>query len=198
MLEKTEWVSEFADYAKFSDIKIEVFAPDWYYRGKFDLYPEHSNKILNSKDNDRNHSEYFIPKMISLVKQMRDHNKLSKIDLVAIIPSSDLGYKQTLDSTAKAVAEHLCTKYEKIIARIKPGRRNLYCTGVEERFKQTKDSMKLTRELSPVEKTILIIDDVKVTGATILEVASLFKKAGATKIHAICFGISKNVNYKMS
>ena len=181
--------SEFARWPHYySDMELEVFAPEWYLKGHAD---EYSEKILSSKDN--NESEYFVPKIKELIDELTKEKKLGKIDLIITIPKSDLTYSSTLDSVASWTATYLKTKHENIIERLVSGRRNVGDNGAEKRFKQTDGSMKLKRKLEINEKNILLIDDIKTTGMTLLESAKLLKEDGAEMIFCVCLGISRNL-----
>jgi len=181
--------SEFARWPHYyPDMELEVFAPEWYFKGHTD---EYSEKILSSKNN--NESEYFIPKIKDLIDELKKSGKLGKIDLIATIPKSDLTYSSTLSSTASWTALYLKTKHENIIERLVSGRRNVRGNGAEKRFHQTDGSMKLKRKLESNEKNILLLDDIKTTGMTLLECAKILKEGEAEKIFCICLGISRNL-----
>jgi len=188
----TKMEMETAAYPSFyPGLSLEVFAPAWYYRGQ-EEEDEYSKKILSSKKKDE--SDYFIPKIKELADDLVKESKLQDIDLIVTIPKSNLSYSKTLDTIAKSIKCTLSSEYENIIERTSTGRRNLGGNSAKKRFEQTNGSMKLKRNLKPNEENILILDDVKATGITILESAKILKSAGAKDIFCICLGISRNVN----
>ncbi len=171
-------------------LRLKVSAPGWYFKGH-EADDEYSQKILSSKTNDE--SNYFIPKIKELIDSLIKRNEPQKICLVITIPKSDLEYSITLNSIAKWIKTYLGIEYENIIERVSKGRRNLGGNASEKRFNQTNSSMKLKRSLKPDEKNILILDDVKATGMTLLESAKILKGAGAENISCICLGINRNL-----
>jgi len=171
-------------------LKLKVFAPAWYFKGH-EADDEYSQKILSSKRNDE--FNYFIPKIKELIDFLIKKNELQDLCLIMIIPKSDLEYSITLNSLAQWIKTYLSIEYENIIERGAKGRRNLGGNASEKRFNQTKGSMKLKRSLKPTEKNILILDDVKATGMTLLESAKILKSAGAENISCICLGINRNL-----
>jgi len=176
--------------AFYPGLKLEVFAPDWYYRGYYDKHP-HSAKIIKSKNSDE--SKYFLPKLKELISLLIKEKKLGGIDLITIIPKSDLKYSKTLEIVAERIGKDLKVDYEKIIVRIAKGRRNLSGNMAEKRFEKTKGSMRLKRNIKPDEKNILLLDDQKTTGITLLECAKILKEKGARNIFCICLGINRNL-----
>ena len=183
--------TESAAYPAFyPNLRLEVFAPAWYYRGKYD--DEYSQKILSSKSRDE--SDYFIPKIKKVIDLLAPLGDVKGLDLVITIPKSNLSYSNTLDGIAQWIKGYLHIEYENVIERVSTGRRNLGGNYAEKRFKQTGGSMKLKRNLKPNEKKILILDDVKATGITLLESAKILKNAGAKNISCICLGISRNLD----
>lgn len=182
--------TEYAGYPKYyPGLELEVFAPEWYFRGHTD---EYSKKMLSAKKIDE--SEYFIPYIKKLVDELLKSGKLRKTELIIAIPKSDLSYSETLNSIAIWIKGYLKIDYENIIERIIPGRRNIGGNLAEKRFHQTSGSMKLTRKLKVNEKNILLLDDAKTTGMTLLESAKILKEAGAENIFCICLGISRNLD----
>ena len=171
-------------------LKLEVFAPDWYYKGGYDQHV-YSAKIIKSKNSDE--SKYFLPKIKELIDLLTKEEKLGEIDLITIIPKSDLKYSKTLDSIAYWASNYLNVNYEKIIIRTIKGRKNLGGNIAKGRFEKTKDSMKLKRDLKPNEKNILLLDDQKTTGITLLECAKILKEKGAINVFCICLGINRNL-----
>ncbi len=55
----------------------------------------------------------------------------------------------------------------------------------EERLKNLKDSFKVVDKKSVKDKSVLIVDDVTTTGATLSLIATILKKAGAKKVYAL-------------
>jgi len=80
---------------------------------------------------------------------------------------------------------------EKILSRIKDTRQNtLRLPNALDRYNSVKDSMQITREVT--EEGILLLDDVRTTGITILEAKKILLEAGAKKTVAVCLGINSS------
>lgn len=179
-----EWAS-YHDYYPFES--YEVFSPRWYYKGYDD---EYSKKILSSKKVDE--SEYFKPELKKLINTLKAKGLLKGYDLITIFPKSNLKYSPTLETLGGWIADYLKIKYEKIIIRKKTGRRNEGKDYAEKRYNKTKNSMSLKKGINLKGKSIILFDDVKATGMTILECGKILKNIDIKNIQPICLGISRN------
>jgi len=177
--------------------RLTVYAPDWYHRGN--LQHRHTSEIISSKSMyasiSQNTSKYFTPLMLNTIHDLKRNGILGRIDLVTIIPKSKgRGYSPALEAVGGDVATYLKAPYERIlISQITSEQKG--CDSAEKRYNNVKNSISLVRPLKYTEKEILILDDVKVTGMTILETEKIMRKAGANRILPVCLAIQRNLDY---
>ena len=183
--------TELAKSVHYPDLRVQVYAPKPYFTKQ--IRPDdYSCKIVYSK-HEGDKLPYFKPFISDLLNELNARNELPKIDLVVVIPSSQIGLSSaTTPGVAKHVANELKTTFDDVVSRIKSTKKLTDCASDEERYEQTRGTLKLTRVLKSSEKNILIIDDVKTSGITLLETAKLLKESGAQQIIAICLGINSN------
>lgn len=167
-----------------------VYSPRWYITGHPD---EYSKKILASKREDL--VEYFKPHIENLIKELKSISLLGEFQLVTIIPNSRSSYSPTLESIGLWLASSLNSKFEKIIVPLKTRRKNQNCSNADERYKESFESMEVSRRLGEKESAILIIDDMKASGNTILESIKILRANGARIFYVICLGINHNPVY---
>ena len=166
-----------------------VYAPRWYLTGSKD--DKYTQKILSSKKVDE--SSFFIPYLKELINLLKNFSILNEIHLITILPNSkESKYSPTLESLGLWFAQMLNSKFEKIILPLKPSRKNRNCLNKEDRFKETSGSLGLSRSLVPGERSILLIDDAKASGTTLLETMKILKESGAKSFCIICLGINHN------
>jgi predicted amidophosphoribosyltransferase len=165
-----------------------VYCPKWYLTGHSD---EYSNKILSSKKIDE--SLFFIPYLKDLITHLKNLSLLGDVQLITIIPNSkESKYSPTMESLGLWFSDTLHSKFEKVIIPIRPSQKNRNCLNKEDRFKETSGSLGLSRALLPEEKAILLLDDAKASGTTLLESIRILKDAGAKSFCIVCLGINHN------
>lgn len=168
----------------YGELKVPTIAPAYYYAGsvKRDSY---SYNIVQSKKRDC--SEYFYDK----IKKNFDAYSGKTANLICVAPSSEVGkYSPTLLKLAERLSEHSLIVNNNIIMRTVQRGKMTSLKIYKERFDCVKGTLSLSNPLQSVQKRILILDDVKVGGFTILECAKILKEAGATNFLAICLGIN--------
>lgn len=167
----------------YSTLEIDTYAPDWYFEQsvKPDFY---SKKIVFSKT--ENKYDLFFPKIAQLLNGLN-----RRFDVVIPIPRSKIGlFSPTIEKIAEGITNSFGIANRKMIHRIVEGPKNteLHTTG--ERYQSTHGAFEC-EELAFGERNILLLDDVKTTGFTILECGSLLKTKGASEITAVCLGINR-------
>ncbi|MFA7708448.1 MAG: hypothetical protein WCX73_05855 [Candidatus Pacearchaeota archaeon] len=179
---------ESASYPESPYFIIKVYAPKFYLKGHRD---EYSEKILESKKIDL--SEYFREIMISMINNLVTENKIDSPNLIVIAPNSHGGYSPTLRSLGKLFATKFrgC-KFEEVVISIDPQRKNVGSQDLNSRFNKVKGHFSLSRPLLNSEKKILVFDDTKVSGGSLLEIEKVLKDGGAEKVNHICLSISRN------
>lgn len=191
-------IEEYAKWKKFyPDLYEKVYAPKWYYAEnvKHDTYSYNLYKPSKEKDL----SKYFFPFLKEVIDNLQTQGRLTALDIITIIPSHQTGrFSPTTDALAQKLSDYINLPYEKIISRIKDTRQNtLRLPNALDRFNSVKDSMKIARELT--EDGILLLDDVRTTGITILEAKKILLEAGVKRTVTVCLGInsSKDRNGQM-
>lgn len=108
------------------------------------------------------------------------------IDFVVAMPSSlfhriDRGYNQSA-YLAKDLARRLAKPYVPLVAARKPFIRRQSRLDEDARRENAKDSFFMLRRGKVAGKTVLAVDDIMTTGATLSEFAKTLKAAGASKV----------------
>jgi predicted amidophosphoribosyltransferase len=179
----------------YPDLSEMIYAPRWYYSLsiKKDDYSHHL--AYHSKRQDT--SNYFYDSLKSVIDELIALGKLNDLNLITIVPSSKIGvYSPTLVSLAEKTAQYLQVPFERIIERIKEtGRKNVKGNSAQERHDLVKESMKISREPAEFEKNVLLLDDVKVTGMSLLESKKILLAAGVKSTVSVCLGINAAIDW---
>lgn len=116
-----------------------------------------------------------------------------EIDLIVPIPLHPVKLRERQFNQSEALATYLAKKLNKKIIkdRIKRIKYTLPQTELkrEDRLKNVKDAFLAKRHNGFEDRTILLIDDVFTTGATLHECAKSLKNAGAKKV--IAFALAR-------
>ncbi len=170
----------------YGSLRVNVFAPELYFPERVKTDDEYSNQIRRGKHSDN--SAFFFPKLSKLFEQVLAE---FKPNLITAIPKHDA---DTCSVTMLKLAEKLSNKSgiptEKLIKRKKATKKLTECATAEERYAAIQDTLGLSRPLKG-EKCILLLDDTRTTGMTLLECAKILKKGGATDVVALCLGINE-------
>jgi len=94
---------------------------------------------------------------------------------------------------AQKLATHLKIEYVDALDRCKTIKKSTDTETVEERLKNVKDSLKVNNKF--VEKlkqsdNVLILDDVKTTGISMMEATKVLKEIGIKSVTCLAFGIN--------
>jgi predicted amidophosphoribosyltransferase len=173
----------------FYEFNEVVYAPKYYYSKKV-RQDEYSRNVVFSKKSDL--SEYFFPDVIQLINEIKNAKGLWRdFELITIIPSHEPGkYSPTLESLGGKLSDYLEIPFEKIIERIKSSdSKESDCNRPKERYDLVKDSMRINSDLNGIS-CLLILDDVKVTGMSLLEAKKLLMECGISDTLSICLGIN--------
>lgn len=174
---------------KFSDKKIisNFYSPFVFEKDKELQHAIHSLKYAKK-----------FPVGIFLGKFLASEIKISrpdwKLDLIIPIPlhhlkKAERGYNQSY-YIAKGVSKILKVKAsERIVKRVKYTESQTTMT-LTERQENISEAFKIRNKNSVKDKTILLIDDVITTGATISECGKILLEAGANKIYAASIAIA--------
>lgn len=121
-----------------------------------------------------------------------------EFDAICCIPSHNPGTKDYGEENVELLAECISKK-----ARIPIGKGKLVkiretrkqkTLGYKDRLDNVKDCMTVTKPAAVKDKTILLIDDVCTTRATLIEGSRALKKAGAKRVYALTVATTTKEN----
>lgn len=113
---------------------------------------------------------------------------IENIDLICPVPASvesynERGFNQS-DLFAREISEHLKIEYKpKLIKKLETVKSQHRIKSLEDRFNNVRNGFKVYDSIKG--KNVLLVDDIKTTGATIDECARQLKFAGADKVYCI-------------
>ncbi|MBI5880816.1 hypothetical protein HZB90_01665 [archaeon] len=178
MVEKACWPNYYGALA------VMVLSPEYYYKPGVKK-DEYSGRIVESKRKDL--SNFFNNKIICLFDKKKKEYSLQSFNLITVIPGSkSSAISPTMCSIGNNLSKHSNIPFELILERTRASQWSE--RKAEQRFKDVSGSMKLTRRLRVEEKKILLLDDTRTTGMTVLECAKLLIESGAEEVLLICLG----------
>ena len=115
---------------------------------------------------------------------------MEDIDFVTAVPTSrkrrrELGYAQA-EKIAKDIARRGRKPFRRVL-RVSKDKKEQKKLGQSERLENARRSYCISDKESIRGKSVLLVDDVSTTGATISAIAGLLKDAGATAVYAVTF-----------
>lgn len=121
----------------------------------------------------------------------------AEIDAICYVPDSHQNRRRKGYYSAKELAKALADIMElplceDILIQVKPSRPQ-HSLGYKERLKNVKGIYKAGGDLKG--KNIIVVDDIKTTGATINECGRMLKKAKANKVFGLTAVMGKNLQY---
>ncbi len=163
---------------------IQVFAPAFYFKEEIrkDLY---SRNIIEGKAKDL--SSYFLEQVKEVFTKLP-----FKPHIIVMVPSHTIGnFSPTLNTLAIHLSHEYTIPYANVITRIRQGKKQTLCSGLEERHQQVDGAFKVDSTLySMKDLKVVLLDDTKTTGLSLLECAKELKASGATTVVALCLGIN--------
>lgn len=117
-------------------------------------------------------------------------------DGICYVPSSFRHLMKRGYNQAAVLARTICAftslpVYDKILHK-RPGVKTQHMLGASERLQNVRDAYRITDPKRVYGKTLLLVDDVSTTGATLHECAGELKGAGAKAVYAVCFALTQN------
>ena len=153
--------------------------------------------IYNLKFNERySAADFFASKMAQLYTK---HFPNVVADFVCPVPMHksglvDRGYNQA-DLLAKRVAKNLKTPYKhNLLEKCVKTKTQHSITSYKERVENVKGAYKATTSLDG--KTVLLIDDIRTSAATLNECSKQLRLAGATNVYCLTALVTVNENKK--
>ncbi len=154
------------------------------------IYNEYSEKLIwdFKYENNRYAAQYAARLMCDdLIKK----EWLKDIDLITCVPSSndkttERGYNQS-EVISQEISRILAIELENRLLRVKDGLEDQIGKNYKQRFINVKDKYEYNSDFVIKNKTLLIIDDVFTSGATLSECTKRLLEAGATKTYFAVF-----------
>ncbi|MBE6700790.1 MAG: ComF family protein [Ruminococcaceae bacterium] len=136
----------------------------------------HAKNVFSKK-----FAEYFRKEIEASLKE---HNLIDKLDLIVFVPRDRSGKRKygfdQAEELAKETSSATGIPYESIIKRVGKAKKQKFLKA-EERIENVKN--KFTTKGNVIDKSILVVDDVVTTGATVCEIARILKENGAKSIY---------------
>ncbi len=131
-------------------------------------------------------ARYFTDAMAAQVERLYDG---ITFDFVSAVPTHrktvrERGYDQTR-LLAKQLARRLDLPFSEMLYQPKLTPKQHLAAGVQARFDNIRGKYRLRRGISAAGKTVLLVDDIKTTGATLSECARELKLAGAEEVYCV-------------
>lgn len=135
-------------------------------------------------------ADFFAQKMALAVKQSFFDMQFDCVTFVPMTQNSKRarGFNQS-EILAEHIGEILAIPLERDLLYSRRKKRPQHKIPIEKRFANVKDVYKSAASIKG--KTILLVDDIKTTGATLNECAKALKKAGATQVYCVTGLIGK-------
>lgn len=178
---KLEFVHEQPDVPEF----LDGFMSCCYYTGRA------KSAVLRMKSGFYEYScEAFAVMMTELIGEL-----MQQIDFVTAVPSTrvrkaELGYAQA-EKIAKDIALRGRKPFKRVLA-VNKDKKEQKRLNRHERIENARKSYKIRDNKYISDKTILIVDDVSTTGATLSAIAEILKREGADKVYAVTFAKTKS------
>ncbi len=168
----------------FPDLEIQGVTPRWYYKKIYHGSDEYSRRILRSKKG-YDESEYFRSFVENCIDRFDQDMGFSSVDLITLIPNSNNKYYENIINVAKIVSSRLGKRFIPLFDR-EPGQR----TGNhrEDRYKDLHGKFKIKNQEQIKGGKILLIDDIRTSGISILECSEVLLTAGAKEIISLSLG----------
>ncbi len=135
---------------------------------------------------NRSIAPFFAEKMACLAKE-----KYSEIpfDLVTSVPchyktKAKFGFDR-VGYLARKTAKLLKFPYKNCLKQPKPSVNQHKAASIDERFKNIRNKYRVKRGFNVTGKTVLLIDDIKTTGATLSECARELRLSGAKEVYVL-------------
>ena len=124
-----------------------------------------------------------------MAKRIKEHSVFSNIDFIASVPMhrsslKERGYDQA-KSLAKNISREIKKEYVTLLWQPKKSPKQHETTVISERFSNVFEKYKTVKKADIKDKNILLVDDIKTTGATLSQCARELKLAGAKSVVAI-------------
>ncbi|MBI3051220.1 ComF family protein [Candidatus Woesearchaeota archaeon] len=167
-------------------LEVQGVSPRHYFKQHYHQWDEYSKRILYAKEKSRDESDFFKPYVESCINNFKVEMMLSKIDWITPIPNSHNWYYPTMIGVANIISAQLGKPkpgmlFQRIRGPISTDR------GREERYKALHGKF-ICHPTIPQGKSILLVDDIRTSGISVLECAEVLFKGGAKAVTAFALG----------
>ncbi len=112
-----------------------------------------------------------------------------KPDVIVVVPASHVGdFSPTLLELGRKLSVGLGIPDENVLFRKVFRRKMTNCRNSQERFEAVNGTLELQRRVDG--KKIVLLDDTRGSGMSLLESAKVLNAGGAAKVVAVCLGIN--------
>ena len=123
-----------------------------------------------------------------IANRLRENNILSKTDYICAVPMHHKnqrlrGYNQA-EIIAKLLSRQFDIPFKRLLSQPKQTKLQHNSKDVSERFENARGKYKFLSKEIIKDKNILVIDDIKTTGATLSECSKILKFSGADEVYA--------------
>ena len=122
-----------------------------------------------------------------MAKRVKQSPSFENFDIVTSVPSHKSTVREReydqVAVLAKHIAKEIKIKYKPILRQPKRSVKQHESVGIDKRFENVKSKYSLIKRSNIKDKTVLLVDDIKTTGATLSQCARELKLAGA---HRVC------------
>ncbi|SEM06660.1 hypothetical protein SAMN04488691_11921 [Haloferax larsenii] len=158
------------------------------YRSKRKGRNEFSSKLIDfAKEDDLSKFEYFAPHVDWFIENRFDGD--ISPDLVTVYPGHHGGYSDALVKVCKELESNYDIVYRELLSRAEHRPQQKNYNKNKERWENQDGSISTTRSLSG--ETVLLLDDVTTSGASVTVGKNELEDAGANQAIGLCLGISK-------
>jgi len=173
----------------YPSLEVQTVTPRFYYHKKYHPQDKYSQIILYTKESCKDESEYFKPFVLDCVNKFKEDLKLNTVDIISLIPNGNNKYYPNIISVAKIIST-LLSKPVSVIFDREDTQKN-FQRDRQNRYNNLHGKFKL-KEVNVSGKTILIIDDIRTTGISILECARVLKENNALNIISFALGTNSS------
>lgn len=168
---------------------VELTRADVFSMGEYIVGGEagYSRKIIEfAKQNDESHLQHFLNQLQGFfTTRFRGDMDL---DYITVYPSSSGGYHQQLVNLAKIVAKQRDFEYKPLLYRSESRTSQKHLTDRKKKWANQLGSIGVKADVS--DDTIIILDDVCTTGASLTVATNQLLEHGADQVIATCLGLS--------
>jgi predicted amidophosphoribosyltransferase len=173
----------------YPDLEVQAITPRFYYHKKYHSQDEYSKILLQTKETCKDESTYFKPFILDCLNKFKNDLRLEQIDVISLIPNGNNKYYPNIIGVAEIISHEL-GKPIKVLFDRQPVQKSVE-RGRQNRYHDLHG--KFTLKLNDLSgKTILLIDDIRSSGISVLECAEVLKKAGVLAVVSFALGTNNS------